>query len=145
MVLHNHVNALGRRVFRQSSQAVGRQFDLFLISTAGARIDPDRMTAQGFRRGYPLVVVLDGFCSGLFVRVSQSTFPVNHDQQGCDLDVGAALFEFAKVLFVFGFVFEELVNEFDSMDAKFVLGNRREIQVVQFASLQGPVQRPLGQ
>ena len=78
----------------------------------------------------PLVVIFDRRLSLLFVRVTQSTFAIAHDEQQLDPFVRTTLLQLREILFILRFIHEELIDELDRVNAVLPLRDLREIEVV---------------
>ena len=81
------------------------------------------MAAQKFGRGDPSVMVFDRFGASRFIGVAQLTFAITHDQQTLDPQIITAVLEFLQVRLVFGFVLEELIYIFNSINIKLKTSN----------------------
>ena len=120
---------------------------LFRERTSGARlgVDPDGVAAEELRGFGPLVVVLDGLPAFGLVRVAQRAFVVAHDEQDAHALAVGALLELGEVGSVLRLVHEELVDEFDGLDTKFLPRRLWEVEVVEFLAEEGLVERPFGE
>ena len=103
------------------------------------------MAAEEFCSFDPFVMIFDGLATAIFIGITKIAFAVDHDEQGLDANVTSTFLEFSKVGGVLSFVLEKLIHILDGLDAEFLFGGGRELEVVQLAREDGAMQRPFGE
>ena len=143
MVFHDHVHPQLVGKFGEPPQAVGRELLLLVGGPLARGIDADRMAAEPLRRLDPGKVVFDRLCAALVVGIAEVAETVAHHEHVRHTLVGRPLGEFGDVVAVAGLVLEELIDVFHGLDSELAPGGFGEVEVVELAAEDRPVQRPL--
>ena len=145
MVLHedSHVHLGG--IIGQPREPIGRKLLLFLRRALARRVHPDRVAAEPLGRLDPWEMVLDRLGAGGTLGITEIAEAIAHDQDVRHALVLRPLGKVCQVGRILRLVLEELVDIFDRVDAKLLLGGAGEIEIVELAGEEGAVQRPFRQ
>jgi hypothetical protein len=116
------------------------------------KVDAHGLAAEELRCFHPFLVVLDRRQPRLLIRVRKRPFIIHHDEMVHDAGILAPFQQLSQVSGILAGLLEvhllpaeEPIHVFHRRDPEVLPGLCGEIQVVQLAGVEGPVQGPLGQ
>lgn len=145
MVFDNDVDVVIGSESREFVETVSDLFGGFFGCAVAVGVDPNGVAAKGLGSSDPGLVLVDCFVAFLFGHSSDLSFAIDHDEDVGHTEILHALIEVGEILFVFGFVFEELIDVFQGVDAVGLLGVFGPVEVAQIATLEHAVVGPLGE
>jgi hypothetical protein len=143
MVLDNDADRVGVGELGELAQAVGREFLLLFASAVAGGVDANHGAAQHLGGLDPLVVVLDRRLPARRVGIAELPFTIHHDQVLVHAGVLRPCVHLGKVGCILRLVPEELVDVLDGLDAELLLCDAGEVEVLELALLQRPMEGPL--
>ncbi len=143
MVFNNHIDLHFACPFGKHAQAIRGPVHLLFVGTAAACIHPYGMATKNLGPFNPAIMILDREFAFLFIRITQLAFAIAHDQNAFNIKVIALFAEFLDIAIIFFLIFIKLVDIFDRVDAKLLLGHLGEIARIHFLGKERLMKRPL--